>query len=124
MISVPLYSTESFMANKDTKNDVFRWIIGMLVAALLLFVSVIWNAYTDNIKRVETALSAINISQKTQGESLVRLEERTKSLERVVYESKAVASGFKEPQIITASLATNVKFESRTSVQKETYFIQ
>lgn len=130
MIDIPANSIDTFMANNRTNNQyipvttpVVLWGFGGLFAIIAVLLGIIWNDLKGELLSVETKISGISISQVTQGESLARLEEKTKYLERSFYAAKAVASGFKNPQIIPTPLNVNSKFESKTSTKAGEYFI-
>lgn len=121
---------DSSMANNRNAH-VEPWLIkiaGGVISLLLLMVlgliGVVWNDFSDKLKSVETTITAMNIAQNNHGQSLARMEERTKSLERSVYKTKAVSLGFKNPEIVRASLGTNVEFESKTASRSGEYFIK
>ena len=151
MISVPFYSNESFMANSALKQRTALGIklglgaISLLLTIILGLIGVIWDTTKDKVKSIETTISVINISQTKQGELLAKqvellarlderfksvddrtksLEERTKTLELAPYRSKAVAAGFKNPEIITTKFAKNESFKSRVMIQNQEQFIQ
>lgn len=116
-----------FMA-KD-KNSPFPWmqiglwIIGGLVGIIGILLGVVYDNFDRKLFSIDNTLSSINLTLRTHGELLARLDERTKSLERSVeklekphWESKARAAGLKAPQIIPTSLQSQSKFESKVEV--------
>ena len=139
MISIPVDSINTFMAKPKNNEQlavwplglkVGLWIIGGLLTIIGGLIVVIWDDTRDKFASLNTTMSILSISQKTYGESIIRLEEitnnlidRTKSLERVVYEAKAASMGFKKAEIVRTGLGVNTKFESRTPGQKGEYFI-
>jgi hypothetical protein len=122
MTSIPVDSIDLYMAKSDKPQwlSVTNLLLTVIGSLLLLF----WNDQSDKFKNVDTSISSIRVTQSSQGESLARLEERTKSLERVVYETKATSLGFKKPEIVRTGLGVNTKFESRTSALNGEYFIK
>lgn len=102
--------------------------VGKIAGSILFVISGLIGLLYDNLKdelhsingRLDSSISKSVESQKSQGESLARLEASFKGLDRRIellekphYESKAKALGFKNPQIIAASLQAEAKFESK-----------
>jgi len=104
MISIPVDPSNIFMAKQEKYSWVFPTVITILLGAIGILLFVIWTDQSDRFKSLDTTISIISVSQKSQGELLVRLDERTKSLERVVYETKATSLGFKKPEIVRTGL--------------------
>ena len=120
---------DPFMAPSKTSQSemwikVGAWVIGGLFLIIGILIGVIWDEFSDKLKSIETTLAMVNASQNAQGQSLARIEERTRSLERSVYKSKAVSLGFKNPEIVMTSLSSNAAFESHTSARGGQYFIR
>ena len=91
----------------------------------------VYANFNQRLLTIDTTLSQINISLREHGELLARLDERTRSLDRRVeglekthFESKAKASGFKNPDIVPISLTEHSKFESKTEVGPKQYSIR
>jgi len=102
----------------------FTWgqvgaVIAGIAAAFWIVSSVVNQDIRDRLLSIDTSITRIELASKSHGESLVRMEEKLKYLDRRVellekphYESKAKAAGFKNPQIVPTSLIPQEKFES------------
>jgi hypothetical protein len=115
VISVAIESTGTIMAKDRTTSPLKEWLGPAVIIAVIFFVA---NYFSGQLETVRNKIDS-------HGESIARLEERLNSLDERTkkYKAKAVAAGFTNPQIVTASLQTNAKFESRTPGQKGDYFI-
>lgn len=97
-------------------------VVVTIVGAFAVLIGVIYSNIQDRLLSIDTSISGINITERTQGESLARLEgsfngmdRRVTLLEKPHYESKAKALGFKNPHIIPASLKTQATLDSQIS---------
>lgn len=95
-------------------------VVVTILGAFSLLIGVIYSGVQDRLLSIDTSVTRIELGNKSHGESLARIEEKFKYLDHRVellekphYESKAKASGFKNPKVIPASLTAQEKFESR-----------
>lgn len=98
-------------------------VVGVIVGAFGVLIGIIYSNIQDRLLSIDTSISAINISLKSNGEALARIDEKVKYLDRRVetlerphWESKAKASGLKNTQIVPASSQSPTKFESKFEV--------
>ena len=85
------------------------------------------QANTKGIETVPDSISRIEDKLKTLPDpsaSMARLEERVRAMERVVYQTRAEAAGFKNPDIVPVSLEANKTFESRIPTPQGDYLIK
>lgn len=116
----------------------FRLSWGHIGAVIVAVAGTFWGVSTmmnesirDSLLRIDTSISRIDVTLKSQGESIVRVEEnlkylnlRVEKLERPGLEAKARAAGFKSPQIITTNLQLQIKFRSKVEWRAQTFFLQ
>ena len=110
------------------------FVIVILLGLLGYFESRIWDHQNDRLTGLESALTTLHAalegidtkiqSFQNESESIARLEERLKSLERAVYKTRAEAAGFKNPAIVATSLEANQQFEARTLTAQGEYVIK